>query len=223
MAATILPETWRLEAEMFCGTETFRNHQDIKWDGTGADVNPGPSAGIVSAWVSFLRAVYYSDVTINTVFLRNIFYKPGAPPHPDHPPIWTDSVAAAGEGETTFGGAHNSNYLPQEVCIFCKKITSAGRNGKMFMRNILTEVDVQSTIGGVWAFSPGAGHFQTTVFDAAANTILGPYMTDAPSDPGWGFAVTHLEGIADADSRTPYSTFMTGFQAIRPTWNKTQR
>jgi hypothetical protein len=218
-----LLDTWRFEAELFCGTETFRNHQDVKWIGSGTAAPPMPSDAIYTAFQEWLLANYYPDVTLNTVFLREIWYKQGPPPHPEHPPVWTESVGLAGLANTTYGGAHNANYLPQEVCIFCKKTTSGGRSGKMFMRNILTEVDVQSTIGGVWAFSPGAGHFDPTVFNNTSNTLLGDFETLSGPTGNWVLAVTHLEGIPDTDTRTPFSTAQATLAAIRPTWNKSTR
>jgi len=218
-----LEDTWRLEAEMFCGTETFRNHQDVKYVSTGTAIAPPDTADIVNAWVNFLRDIYFPDVTINTLFLREIWYKQGTPPHPEHPPIWTDALGLPGQGNLTFGGAHFAGYLPQQVCIFCKKNASVGRAGKMFMRNVLTEADVQSTIGGVWAFSPHPGGFDPAVFNTAATTRLAGFMTSTPTSGNWSFAVTHLEGIPNADLRTPYSSIMNGFTAVRPTWNKTSR
>jgi hypothetical protein len=218
-----MDNTWRLEASLFCGTETFRNTMDIRWASGGTPVAPNGTEGIVTAYAAMLRAIYFPDVTLNNIVGRGIWYKQGPPPHPEHPPLFDVFIGGAGNGNTTFGGAHNSNYLPQQVCVFSKKTTTGGRAGKLFWRNVLTEVDVQSTIGGVWAFSPGAGHFDPAVFDSAVQAAISGFTTFPPASGDYNFAVTHLENIKDADVRTPYSTIMQSLTAVRPTWNSTSR
>jgi len=220
---TLFETAWRIEAELFCGTETFRNHFDIKSTSGSLTTPPAPTAAPVEDYINFLTTVYYPDVTLNSVFLRPIYKYTTVPPHVEHPPIWETSPGTAGTGNTTFGGAHNSNYLPQQVCIYCKKVTSGGRNGKLFMRNILTEVDVQSTIGGDWAFSSGSGHFDLTVFNAAAASVLGPALHGGADAGTYELCVTHLEHTAPTDTRPITVTACTSFIGVRPTWNKTLR
>lgn len=218
-----MTNTWRLEFELFCGTETFRNHMDIGTFDGGTASPPGPTAAPVEDVINWVTANYYPDVTLNAVFLREIYRYTTPPPHVDHPPVWETSPGTAGTGNATYGGTHNTNYLPQEVCVFVKKVTSGGRNGKLFMRNILTEVDVQSAIGGLWAFSPGAGHFDPTVFNAAAASLLGPAYHGGADASAYCLKVTHLEHVAITDSRPIYSSNISSVVAVRPTWNRTQR
>lgn len=220
---TLLANTWRLEAELFSGTETFRNHMDIRYGLTGAPVDPTPAEAIVTAFINWITANYYPDVTLNVVRGRRISFYHTAPPHPDIPPMFELPLGTPGTANTTYGGAHNTLYLPQEVCIYARKTTSGGRNGKMFLRNILTEVDVQSTLAGSWAFSPGAGHFDPAVFNATSDSILGPYMVGGAGVADYRFAVTHLEHVPLTDTRDAFSTLMDNLHAVRPVWNRTSR
>jgi hypothetical protein len=219
----MMTDTVRLEAELLCGTETFRNHLDVKFVGSGAPLFPGPAEAVCVAFKDWVIANYFPDVTLVNIFQREIWYKQGPPPHPEHPPIWVDAVSLPGTANTTYGGAHNSNYLPQEVCIYAKKTTSTGRSGKMFLRNVLSEPDVQSTVGGFWSFSSHAGGFDQATFNSTSNTLLGPFETATPASGSWAFCVTHLEHIKDTDTRTPYSTVMFSLAAIKPTWNRSTR
>jgi hypothetical protein len=220
---TPVPDTWRVEFELFTGTETFRNNFDVRQLPGHTDTPPGQADPIITAMTNWIIANYYPDVTLNAIFLRNIYKYTTPPPHVIHPPIWEISSSATGTANTTYGGAHNANYLPQEACIYVRKSCSGGRNGKLFMRNILTEVDVQSTLGGAWAFSPGAGHFDPTVFNAAATSLLGSYLGGSASPDGYTLAVTHLENTAPTDVRAAFSTNCNFVTAVRPTWNKTSR
>lgn len=220
---TPMDDTWRLELEMFCGTETFRCHQDIKWIGTGSAVPPSTGLAIINDIKDWFQAMWFPDVTLNNVFLRHIYRYTTPPPHVVHPPIWTITAALSGAADTTYGGGHFAGFLPQQVCIYAQKSTTGGRKGKVFMRNILTEADVQSTIGGVWAFSPHPGGFQQTVFDSATLSTLGKGCVGGVDSVDYVFAVTHLEHVAITDVRPIYSTPQLALTCVRPTWNDTSR
>lgn len=220
---TPVTDTWRVEFELFTGTETFRNNFDVKQLSGFTDTPPGEADPVITALTDWILANYFPAVTLNAIFLRNIYKYTTPPPHVVHPPIWEISSSATGTANTTYGGAQNSNFLPQDVCIYVKKTCGGGRNGKLFMRNILTEVDVQSTLGGQWAFSPGAGHFDPAVFNAAAVSLLGAYLNGGHSTDGYTLAVTHLEATAPTDTRPAFSTNCQFVTCVRPTWNKTKR
>lgn len=217
-------DTWRIEAEMQCGQEVFRNFMDVKYEPAGGGTTPPDVADVIcQQYFDFLVSIFYPDVSLIAGFVRGIYYKEGPPPRPEHPPLSSAVYARPGTGNVTFGGAHNANFLPADVSIFVKKGTSGGRSGKNFIRNILTEVDVVSTLAGTWAFSNGAGHFDQAVFQAQVTTFLVPFFTANAHAGNHSFAVTHLEGIPDSDPRTPFSTYMTSYSAIRPAWNRAKR
>lgn len=220
---TLFETAWRLEYELFCGTETFRNHIDVRSTTGIVTTPPGPTHAVVDDVTNWIVQNYFPDVTLNAVFLRNIYKYTTPPPHVDHPPVWELSPGTPGEANTTYGGAHFAGYLPQEACIFVKKVCSGGRNGKLFMRNILTEADVQSTIGGFWAFSPHAGGFQDTVFNALAASVLGPAMGGGADAAVYELCVTHLEHTAPTDTRPITTSPITSVVCVRPTWNRTTR
>jgi hypothetical protein len=172
---------------------------------------------------AFMLAVHYNDVTLQQTVLRPAIQRVGDTPGSENPPIWIHALNEVCTGNTLYGGAHNSNYLPQDVCIYAKKITTGGRSGKMFFRNILTEVDVQSALGGGWSFSPGPGHFDPAVFNAAVVSDLAGYMTSSPGSGNFYLCVLHLMNLKAGDTRTAKITTMTGMLAERPVWNKAKR
>lgn len=225
MAETRVKGVWRAEMEMLAGSETHRNSIDILEKGyvSGDDDPPTGSESIFDDLTQFFVNVYYPDVTIISLTLREIWYHRDPAVPMEHPPLFQEPINLVGVGDTTFGGAHNSNYLPADVCIYCKKTTLGGRNGKMFFRNILTEVDVQSGFAGIWAFSGGAGHFQESVWNTQVTDLLAPYFEGGDDTGPYAFGVTHLEGIKLADSRVPYPTTMTGLVLQRPVTNRAKR
>lgn len=218
-----MPNCWRLDAEMFTGSETFHNHFDVMGVGAHLTIAPLVTDAVVTAFEAWLIGVFFPDVTINTITLREILRYTTPPPHVDHPPLWTKIVNTIGTANILFGGAHFAGFLPQQACIFVKKTTSGGRSGKMFMRNIITEADVQSTLGGTWVFSPHAGGFDPAVFDAFAASTLGPNLVGGSDAGNYELAVTHLEHVAITDTRPITSTPCGSVLAVRPAWNKTSR
>lgn len=223
MGTDPIADTWRIENVLLCNTETFRISQDIKWVGSGSPVDPTDDEALNVAFVSWLESIYFPDCTIEDQVCRQIYYKQGAPPHPEHPPLWTRHFGSVGVGNSTWGGTHNSNYLPADMALYAKKTTSGGRSGKNFYRNILTEADVQSALAGEYGFTDHSGGWQVAVWDAAVTAVLADWFFSGSGAGNYKFCVTHLEGIPDADPRTPYSTLQTGLVAVRPTWNKAHR
>ena len=224
MPSFVVGGHWALEAEMEVGADRWKNTIDIVDTTSGTGPPPASTDGIVQAWKNFMIAVHYSDTTIVQVTLRPIVAVLGSPSATTHPPIFVLAVGSAGTAETLFGGAHNSNFLPKSAGLLVKKTTLGGRSGHQLMRNILTEVDVSSPLSGDWEFSPGAGHFQKTVFDSEAATVLGPFFEGGTDTNAWDYCVMHLLDLHDpADIRVPYSTKVTTFVAERPAWNKARR
>lgn len=224
MATIVLPDAWSLEAQMSVGGETWKNAIELRNIVPLTDVPPAPTDDIITAWQTFVTNIHYNDVTIDQLTLRPLLQVQGVGAPATHPPIWQVPVGVPGAGNTTWGGAHNSNYMPADVCIFAKKATSGGRAGKNFFRNILTEVDVASTLNGAWSFTSGAGHFQATLFNGEAVTDLGPFFGDTPSTGAWVFCVAHLLNLPTiGDVREAYTTPIISMTALRPVWNRARR
>jgi hypothetical protein len=218
-----MSNVWRLEVDALTGSEHVKNSIDIQFTGTGVGTPPGIDDVICEAYKNFLQSIYFPDTELVASALRGIFYKQGPPPHPEHPPIHNEVISRVGTGNTTWGGAHNSNFLDDGVCIYVKKATTGGRSGKQFIRRILTEADIKSTLAGVWEFDNHAGGFQQSVFQAQVTTFLADFFGPTPVSGNYAFAVTHLEGIKDTDTRTPYATNLTAYTAIRPVYNTPNR
>jgi hypothetical protein len=209
---------------MAVGTDVWRNSIDIRFVGTGEATAPTPSASIVTAFKNFMQEIHFPDTTLVELALRIVKQtRPDETTHGEDPPVWESALGLAGTGNTTFGGAHNANFLPKDAAIYCRKTTSGGRSGKMFLRNILTEMDVQAALSGGWQFADHAGGWQTSVFAAAVTANLVPFFAAATPAP-YAFAVAHLLHLTKAgDTRAPYSTSMTGLVAERPVWNRAHR
>lgn len=222
MSDNVLEFNWIIESQLEVGADTWKNSIGIKAH-SGTETPPGPTDAIIAAWEGFMIAVHYSDVTYNQTTLRECVQHKGPTPGTEIPPIWQHSVGTAGEGDTTYGGAHNANYLPKSAVLFCHKNTSGGRKGKVFLRNILTEVDVSSPLSGDWQFTGGAGHFQQSVFDAAAVAFLADFIGDPPTTGNYFFVVHHLLKVASTDTRDPTATIMSSLTSAAPRWNKAKR
>lgn len=226
MAEERLIGSWRVEMEMLAGSETFKNHFDIIQSGLVGDTDDTPTTANTSLFedlTQFFVDVYYPDVTIVAQRLRGIYFHRDPLLPIEHPPIWEIAVNTAGVGNTTFGGTHNANYLPADVCIYMKKTTSGGRNGKVFFRNILTEVDVGSGFAGLWSFSGGSGHFQESVWNGEVAAQLAPYFDGGADTDAYDYSVTHLEVVKPLDTRDAYGTVVTSMTLQRPTWNRAKR
>jgi len=224
MSDTLFVGHWKLEGTMLAGSEVFRNNIDIFYIPGVVDTPPATTAAIVTEYQNFLLQMFYSDVTLSTLTLRQIFGHVGPPSHLEHPPVWEIAVNLPGIGESTWGGAHDSHYLPADVCVFLKKFTSGGRNGKMFLRNILTESDVDATLAGQWAFDPASTRFTVAKFATAFAATIGPYCSSSPPSGQHGFCVVHLARLSDPlDTRVPYSTVLTSMIPQRPVWNEAFR
>lgn len=71
----------------------------------------------------------------------------------------------------------DSSLLPLEACLYLRKKTQTGRNGKLFLRGVLQETDVQF---GQSLFVLSAGNtIQSRLSTAIATSGLNTYMTQA--------------------------------------------
>lgn len=227
MSEALLDNCWKLEVEMSVSGSLWRNSIEVspKTGLTGVQPHPDPTASVVTAFINFMEAIHFPDTTIVQATLREEWQVLGTPVPTIHPPLWVRSVGVTGTADVTFGGAHNAAYLPKDAAIFAKKLTTGGKAGKMFLRNILSEADVQSALSGQWSFFNHAGGFQQSIFDAQAVTSLGPFCTGVPSGGGnYCFAIAHLMRLtAPGDTRAAYFTYVNSLVSQRPVWNKSQR
>lgn len=223
MGTTVLSDTWTLEAEMGISDEHWKNSIEIKDTTEGVIAPPPPDASIVDAWRDFLLAIHYPDTTLIQLTLRETLQVVGTPDPGEHFPLWQVAVGSAGTGNTTFGGAHNANYLPKDAALYMRKNTSGGRSGKNFFRNILTEVDVGSTLSGEWGFTEGSGHYTNAAFNGVVAAELADFFGSGEDADTWRFAVAHLLLLKTGDVRAAYSTLVTSVTPVRPTWNRSRR
>jgi len=223
MPSVVMTDTWDLEALLSVSGDLWKNSIEVKDTTVGVIAPPNPSSTIVTAWHDFLLALHFPDTTLVSITARNVVQIVGTPDPGEHFPLWTNTYNAAGTGNVTWGGAHFGGSLPKDAVLYVKRATSGGRNGKVFMRNILTEADVQSNLSGQWSFTDHAGGWQTSVFNAQVTAKMAPFFTGG-SDPGTlRFAVAHLLKLKAGDPRAAYSTVETGMTAVRPAWNRAHR
>lgn len=140
-----------------------------------------------------------------------------------HPPIFQNSYHTAGAHDATYNGAPIGSPLPKDVCVFAKLNTSGGRSGKLFIRNLLEESDVDSAVSGIWEFSAGSSRFTTARYAThVANTIADNFVggSDAANHE---IVVVHLLVQRAGDPRSAYTTGVSSSNAVRPVWNKARR
>jgi hypothetical protein len=223
MADVTLDFNWILEAQMSVSGDTWRNSIGLSGNDGAGEAPPATTDTIITAFKNFMLGIHFPDTTLDKLTLRPAIQHRGPTPGVETPPVWELAVGSTGTGNTTFGGAHFSGFLPKDAAVFCKKATSGGRSGKMYLRNIITEADVQSNLDGRWTFADHAGGWQTSVFNALAVTDLGAYFTNPAGTGHWSFAVHHLMNVKATDTRVPYKTLMTGLTAVAPVWNTAHR
>jgi hypothetical protein len=223
MAQHVVEGAYELEATMNIGGSEWKNRIGVKAQ-TGHESDAFlATSDIVDAWKTFLLDIHFPDTTLLQIVGREAIQYVGTTPGIETPPLWTLPVNSAGNGNTTYGGAHNANYLPKDACVFAKKISASGRNGKQYFRNILSETDVAATLSGEWVFNGSAGNFTPDAFNGAVEAALQPYMADPPLTQVWSFAVLHLMNLKAGDTRAAFATLCTGMIAERPIWNKAHR
>ena len=87
----------------------------------------------------------------------------------EHPPIFTNSYHESGQHDTAYNGAPLGLALPKDVVVYAKCATSGGRSGKLFVRNLLEEGDVESVVSGTWGFNVNSSRFTVARFASVVN------------------------------------------------------
>jgi hypothetical protein len=105
-------------------------------------------------------------------------------------------------------GAGSTSDLPLEACLLVRREVSSGRQGRLFVRGLLKEEDVQS-IAGVWRLANPAG--MQDIIDAAISTGLNAYLGAAATEFGM---VLHGPNKAG----TLYTRRVEGLVAAGVTW-----
>lgn len=140
-----------------------------------------------------------------------------------HPPIFQNTYHDAGTHDTHFNGSPIGVALPKDVCVFAKLATTGGRSGKMFIRNLLEESDVDSAVSGTWEFSSGSTRFTVARFATLVSSTLAANFTGGSDVANHEWRVAHLLHTKTGDTRAAYSTRISSCTAVKPVWNKAHR
>lgn len=141
----------------------------------------------------------------------------------EHPPLFTNTYHEAGQHDTAYNGSPIGVPLPKDVVVYAKCATSGGRSGKLFIRNLLEESDVESVLSGQWVFSAGSTRFTTARFTTVVSQTLAHHFTGGVSVADHQFVVAHLLLVRSDDTRSAFATTIASCTAIRPTWNRAHR
>jgi hypothetical protein len=168
------------------------------------------------------------DNTPNAGFLETIsgyevFQRKIGETNVEHPPLFTKDYHASGLHDANYNGSPIGAALPKDVCVFVKLGTSGGRSGKMFVRNLLEESDVDSAVSGTWEFSSGSTRFTVARFNTVVSNTLSPNLPAGSDFANEQFVVAHLLLVKSGDTRSAYATNVSSVTALRPVWNRAHR
>lgn len=220
----IASNIWTLEAGYVRGSEKWRNSHDIKFVGVGVGDPPAPDHAIVLSFTDWSQGQGFEGTFLETVTLRPIVYNEPLGGE-EHPPIWQNIPHLVVDGETRYNGSHAGDpALPKDVTVFVKRTTQGGRPGKLFIRTLLYEGDVESIVAGAWQFSPGGTRFTAARFHTTVVENLSAWFQGGISATDYAFAVVHGKKRKPPNqANPPTSTIVTDYIAIRPTWNDSRR
>ena len=217
MAETLLPNVIRLVGHMSANSTTWSNSIMLHGTDTGGFTG-GESP--VSGFHDFLQGMTPNAGFIESISAYEVFQTHEGETNVEHPPLFTNVYHDAGTHDANFNGSPIGSPLPKDVCVYVRCATSGGRSGKLFIRNLLEESDVDSAVSGVWEFSSGSTRFTVARF----NTLVGSTMADQL--PGGGdvathqWCVAHLLHTKTGDTRSAFQSAIASLTAIRPVWNK---
>jgi hypothetical protein len=141
----------------------------------------------------------------------------------EHPPIFTNTYHEAGTHDANYNGSPIGAPLPKDVAVYAKCATSGGRSGKLFVRNLLEESDVDSAVSGTWEFTAGSTRFTVARFATVVTASLATCFVGGEHAADNLFVVAHLLLVKPTDTRSAFFTPITSCTAIRPVWNRAHR
>jgi hypothetical protein len=185
--AIVIPDVYTLKARFNGSGREWFNSIDIRSPVVGGPF-PDDTADAVVSFINWLPPNTANATTIVDVSCYKKREGKGALPIVDTLPLFVHPLNEPGTREDSYGDASASQQLDMQVVAYVKKITS-GRSGRMFIRNLLKEGDVQSAVGSFWVFSGGTGTVNPTTFHAQVSAHLNAHF--AGGSGVWKYCVVH--------------------------------
>lgn len=220
MAETLLADVFLLVAHMTAGGNSWA--QTIHYHRTDGSVPIGDESAI-TGFTDFCKRNTPNSGFVESVSGYRTYQRHIGDLSVEHPPLFTNNLHVSGTHDANYNGAPLGAPLPKDVCVFAKCGTSGGRAGKLFVRNLLEEQEVESVLSGKWVFSPGSSRFTTTRFSTVVTNSLAPVLPGGANYSAEQLVVAHLLHVKATDVRAPYFTPITTITAIRPVWNRADR
>ena len=220
MALVQLTDHQRIVCHMSVSGSIWANSFIVKK--TGGTTLSGAES-VVTKIHDFFKGMTPNAGFIETLTGYNVYQHHAGDAEIDHPPQWQNTYHEAGTHDANFNGAPLGTPLPKDVVVFAKLATSGGRSGKLFVRNLLEEGDVDSAVSGVWEFSAGSSRFTVARFATLVTGTIAANLVGGGDAGNHLISVAHLLEVSATDVRAPFSTGVTAVTAIRPTWNKAHR
>lgn len=220
MAETLVPNVYLLVAKMSYSGSVWSQtiHYHFSSGGT-----PDATSSAFLAFGDFCLLQTPNAGFLETVSLYPVYQRKIGETNVEHSPILQQSYHDAGQHDTAYNGSPIGAPLPKDVCVFAKCATSGGRSGKLFIRNLLEESDVDSAVSGQWEFTAGSTRFTPTRFAATVTSTLAHNMPGGDNYSAEQFVVAHLLLVKEVDTRAAYTTPITSITAVRPVWNRAHR
>jgi len=215
-----VPSCVRLVARMSAGGNEWTN-QLIVNDSTGGGFTGGESP--IAGFRDFCQGNTPNAGFLETITGYEVFQTHEGETNVEHPPVFQNTYHIAGTHDTHYNGAPIGLPLPKDVCVFAKLACSGGRAGKMFIRNLLEESDVDSALSGVWEFSAGSTRFTVARFATLVGATLADQLPGGADIANHQWIVVHLQHTKSGDTRPAVKGPISSITAVRPVWNKAHR
>jgi hypothetical protein len=220
MAETLVPNVYLLVAHMSYSGSLWS--QTIHMHST-PDTVPDAESSCSANFADFCLANTPNAGFLESVSAYYTYQTHEGETNVEHPPIFTNTLHTAGAHDAHYNGSPIGAALPKDVCVYAKCATSGGRSGKLFIRNLLEESDVDSAVSGSWEFTSGSTRFTVARFATVVTTFLSPNLVGGSDFSSEQFVVAHLLHTKTGDTRAAFTTPISAITAIRPVWNKAHR
>lgn len=186
--ATRVPNVWNVVFEMSAASSVWHNTWQVT-DLTAADSPPLTTTPVINHLVTFMENHHVPEVTIVKAQLRNTPVGTGPLPLGEDIPIWELSINQIGKRDLTYGVPTDATALDLRAVAYIRKV-NRGRVGKLFIRDLLVEGDIEAVAGGRWTFTGGTNTVNPTAFAAQVAADLADYLT-AGSATDYKLCVNH--------------------------------
>lgn len=217
---TEVPNVFLLVAHMSANSTTWQQTIHVKQT---EDTDLTDVAAPIGLFHDFCRFNTPNAGFIESISGYRVFQRIVGETNVEHPPLFTNTYHESGLHDTAYNGSPIGNPLPKDVVVYAKMTTSGGRSGKLFIRNLLEESDVDSAVSGVWEFTAGSTRFTVARYATAIDNSLADCFVGGTGFSDHQFVVAHLLLVKPGDTRDAFTTPIADSIAIRPTWNRAHR